>query len=618
MKFQTGLTAMLMLGTATNSPTQPANPLSTDSAKSAGPAFRVTAYKIEGNTVLPPEKFDFLTNYTGSAVDLARLREGLGELQLLYRNLGFATVSITLPQQRLTNGIVRVKVIEGTLAGISVAGNHYFSSNNVRRALPSLKTNILLNTKWLQPEMDRANQNPDRQIYPVVSPGAEPGLSDLTLRVKDRLPLHGHIEVNDKSTPGTPILRLDTALQYNNLWQLEHQIGLQYGFAPQSSKPDDYLPRFYDQPMVASYSAFYRIPFRSDAGLRDEYERLPVDFGYNEITHQFHLPAASGNPELTIYGSRSGSDTPVRYGPLTAVVSSPLVQITSQSAERDLTFTENVGAKYALPLTEFSGVHSSLTLGFDFKNYRLRSFATNLSYFTTTLTNSGVASTTNFVIALPSNGREDVTYMPLSWGWSGERPDQRGSTSLSLEQDVFPWPLASSRPNFQTAAGSEAAGGNYTKVTANAAREEKLRAGWSILWRAAGQWASEPLISNEQFPLGGTAGVRGYQEGETYGDTGWRTTLDLRAPAAGIGSFPVGSGTVPALARPAVFMDYGEVYLLDRSDAPAVRQWGTGFGVFVTAGQHFDARLSLGWALRNTPVTAAGSLRAYFSVGLQF
>ncbi|MGD0782620.1 MAG: ShlB/FhaC/HecB family hemolysin secretion/activation protein, partial [Candidatus Aminicenantales bacterium] len=179
----------------------------------------------------------------------------------------------------------------------------------------------------------------------------------------------------------------------------------------------------------------------------------------------------------------------------------------------------------------------------------------NLSYFTTTLTNSGVASTTNFVIALPSNGREDVTYMPLSWGWSGERPDQRGSTSLSLEQDVFPWPLASSRPNFQTAAGSEAAGGNYTKVTANAAREEKLRAGWSILWRAAGQWASEPLISNEQFPLGGTAGVRGYQEGETYGDTGWRTTLDLRAPAAGIGSFPVGSGTVPALARPAVFMD---------------------------------------------------------------
>ena len=39
----------------------------------------------------------------------ARLREGLGELQLLYRNLGFATISVTLPQQRLTNGIVEVR-----------------------------------------------------------------------------------------------------------------------------------------------------------------------------------------------------------------------------------------------------------------------------------------------------------------------------------------------------------------------------------------------------------------------------------------------------------------------------------------------------------------------------
>jgi len=589
-----------------------------NSAKAAEPTFCVTSYKIEGNTILSPEKFNFLTNYTGPAVDLARLREGLGELQLLYRNLGFATVSVTLPQQKLTNGIVRVAVIEGKLARISMAGNHYFSSNNVQRALPSLKTNILLNTKWLQPEIDRANQNPDRQIYPVVSPDEEPGFSDLTLRVKDRLPLHGHIEVNDKSTPGTPLLRIDTALQYNNLWQLEHQIGIQYDFSPQDIKREDYMPRFYDQPMVASYSAFYRIPFLSGGSLRQEYEGLPVDFGYNEITHQFHLPQPSGNPELILYASRSTSDTPLRYGPLAEVVNSQLVTITSQSAEHDLTFTENVGGKYTLPLKEFAGVHSMLTLGFDFKSYLMQGYSTNFSYFTTILTNNGVGTSSSSVIALPSNTHEAVTYMPLSWGWSGNRPDKWGTTSLSLEQDVFLSPLESSRPNFQAAAGSRDAGNNYTKATANLSREEKLGDGWSLLWRAAGQYASEPLISNEQFPLGGTAGVRGYQEGDSYGDTGWRTTLDLRAPAFEMGSFPVEGGRVPGFGRPSVFMDYGQVNILDNSAAPAVRQWGTGIGFFVNATQHLDARLTLGWALRNTPVAAAGGLQAYFSLGLQF
>jgi hemolysin activation/secretion protein len=618
MKFKFGLTTMLLLGTVTNSHSQATNLSSSTSAKPAAPTFRVMSYDIEGNTVLPPEKFDFLTNYTGPAVSLARLREGLGELQLLYRNLGFATVSITLPQQRLTNGIVQVQVIEGKLAAITVTGNRYFSTNNVRRALPSLATNILLNTKWLQPEIDRANQNSDRQIYPVIAPGEEPGLSDLTLRVKDRLPLHGHIDFNDKSTPGTPLLRLDSALQYNNLWQLEHQAGLQYNFSPQDTKPDDYWPRFYDQPLVASYSAFYRIPFGSETGLRDEYEQLPVDFGYNEVTHQFQLPRASGNYELTIYGSRSSSDQLVRFGPLETVVNNSLIQITSQSAERDLTFTENLGAKFTQPLKEFSDVHSTLTLGFDFKNYRLQSFATNLSYFTTVLTNNGVASTVNSVIALPSNLGHEVTYFPLSWNWAGQRTDKRGSTSFSLEQDVFMSALGSKRSYFQAAADSQAAGGDYTKLTANVTREQTLPDGWSILWRASGQCASEALISNEEFPLGGTAGVRGYQEGETYGDDGWRTTLDLRAPALGIGSFPVSRGTVPALVRPAVFMDYGEAYTLDRGDVPVVRQWGTGVGIFLTAGQHFDARLSLGCALLNTTLTPAGTLRAYFSVGFQF
>lgn len=162
--------------------------------ESKKPTLEVRAYRLEGNTVLAVAEFNILTNYLGE-LDFARLREGLGKVQLRYRELGFPTISITLPPQRITNGIVRVKIIEGRLERISVTGNEYFSANNVRRALPSLTTNILLNTKWFQPELDAANQNRDRQIYPVIEPGFEPGTSDLTLKVKDRFPLHGRQEI---------------------------------------------------------------------------------------------------------------------------------------------------------------------------------------------------------------------------------------------------------------------------------------------------------------------------------------------------------------------------------------------------------------------------------------
>jgi len=592
----------------------------TNAGSAQGPAFDVREYQVEGNTVLPEKMIDgILTNYTGPSVDVARVRQGLGELQLLYRNLGFATVSVTLPQQRLTNGVVRVVVIEGKLRAINVTGNRYFSTNNVRRALPSLRTNVLLNTRWLQPELDRANANADRQVYPIVSPGPEPGTTDLTLQVKDRLPLHWHLDLDDKATPGTPLLRMDNAVQFNNLWQYEHQVGLEYNFSPTAMKTDNYLPRFYDQPAVASYSAFYRAPLGAGQSLRELYDAMPVTFGYDQVTHQFNLPPPTGRPELIVYASRSATEIPTRYGPLNVLTNTVLLAVSEQSAERDLTFNDNLGFKLTVPLQVLAGLHSSFNAGFDFKSYQSTSFSTNLSYVALYGTNSlgNRVLVTNQTVALPANSGQGVQYLPFSLGWSASRPDSFGSTSLTFDDHLFLDALASERKGFQAVAESKEAGGNYTTIRANVTREENLPAQWSLLLRGGAQWASEPVISNEQFPLGGTGGVRGYREGETYGDSGWHAQLDARAPPVNIGYFPFEHNQVPAELRGSWFMDVGQAWLQD-SSAGVLDECGTGPGLYLTAGRRFEARLTLGVALRNGQLTHAGGLNGYFSVGVQF
>jgi hemolysin activation/secretion protein len=72
--------------------------------------------------------------------------------------------------------------------------------------------------------------------------------------------------------------------------------------------------------------------------------------------------------------------------------------------------------------------------------------------------------------------------------------------------------------------------------------------------------------------------------------------------------------------RPSFFVDYGERYLLDPppSRRSTERMLGTGLGFYVTAGEHFDARFTVGWAVLGTPGTHAGQARGYFSVGYQF
>ena len=102
-----------------------------------------------GNTVLPTGVVEVvLAPYTGPKITFDSIRQALADLQMAYRDRGYVTVSVGLPPQKLTNGIVRMQVTEGRLAEINVLHNRFFSTENVLRALPSLQRTCSIRTSW--------------------------------------------------------------------------------------------------------------------------------------------------------------------------------------------------------------------------------------------------------------------------------------------------------------------------------------------------------------------------------------------------------------------------------------------------------------------------------------
>ena len=136
-----------------------------------------------------------------------------------------------------------------------------------------------------------------------MRPGLEPGTTGLILDVQDRLPLHGRLEWDNYSPPGTPELRVNANASYDNLWQLNHSLGLQYGFSPDLMKPSldgAHLPlNPLDSPNVTYYSGFYRAPLGPPESMESQIGRDPNHFGYNETTKQFVLPPTTGRPEFS-------------------------------------------------------------------------------------------------------------------------------------------------------------------------------------------------------------------------------------------------------------------------------------------------------------------------------
>ena len=585
-----------------------------------GPFFEVKGYQLVGNTLLPQGIIDQIFEpYVGTNVTFEIIRQALVDLRSVYLDRGFATVSVGLPQQTLTNGIVKVSVTEGRLSEITVVnpGRVYFSSNNVMRAMPSLRPGILLTNPIFQAELDRANANQDRQIYPQVEPGATEGTTALRLEVRDQLPLHGKVELNNQSTPGTPAMRIDTSVAYNNLWQREHSFGLQYAFSPETYKNgNDWRP--YDQPLVANYSGFYRLPLGEQESVADMVAARPGTFGYNEATRKFDLPPASGRPEINIYASRSVIDTGVNNATNDVLYDIPGVRrVVNSVFQQDITKNENLGFRLTQPLPDAGIWRLSVSPGADYKIYHQTSFKTNDFAFTDVRVDSSGHPTSTNTTAVPSavpTTVQSLMYLPVTVHFDASEHDPLGTTAFGLGLSVNTWYSGPLRDVENLS--SNRVSGHWVTITPSVTREIIIHTNWTLSLHAEGQWANETLIPNEKVGFGGVSNVRGYEEGEAQGDTGWRFNSELKSPGQVIGLV---YGKQPLIVRGSVFMDYGKEYSLNQElNLPSVSLWGIGFGTVMSVGSHFEAHMLFSWPLTSTTVTRAGEPRFNFGLDAQF
>ncbi len=231
-----------------------------------------------------------------------------------------------------------------------------------------------------------------------------------------------------------------------------------------------------------------------------------TQFGYDEATHQFRLPPAGSQPDLTIYASASSSDTGVQFGPRRPVGTNntPEFSLFSQDTGQNISLNDNYGARFNFPAIVNERIRWNFSGGLDFKTYKLTSYNTN-NFYTYEVTEDDITGeiiVDQTVISSPQPVRKNsIRYLPLSIGVDFSETDKRGSTFASLNGG---YNFTGDSADFRKLAYSPNAEANFGKVTLALNRDQKLPANWSLLLRANAQAATGPLIGNEQFALGGT------------------------------------------------------------------------------------------------------------------
>lgn len=205
-----------------------------------------------------------------------------------------------------------------------------------------------------------------------------------------------------------------------------------------------------------------------------------------------------------------------------------------------------------------------------------------------------------------------VDVLPLTAGWTWNVP---GSRSFGA-QLVANLPFGRAGDDARFDASRPGARSRYQLLRLNGSGVENFGRTEQLLWRANAQLTRDALVSAEQFGIGGTSSVRGYEERALAGDHGATASLELRHALSGS---PL--GVVPGTAAVWLFADAGQVRshlgTTCASGRSSCSLWGVGAGLTARPTPASLVRLDLARAGRAAGATARGDWRLHVNLNYE-
>lgn len=235
------------------------------SAEEEMAAFDILEYQVQGNTVLPQGKIEeAVYPHMGEGKSIADVEEARVVLEKAYRDAGYPTVFVNIPEQQVDGGVVRLEVSEGDVERLRVVGSRYYSLGEIKERVPELAEGRIPHFPTVQKQLATVNRTGDRQVAPVLRPGKSPGKVEVDLKVEDQSPFHGNIELNNRYSLNTTHTRLNGSMRYDNLWQKDHSLGISFQVTPENTSETKVFSGTYLIPTDGDYWAFYGVSSQSD------------------------------------------------------------------------------------------------------------------------------------------------------------------------------------------------------------------------------------------------------------------------------------------------------------------------------------------------------------------
>lgn len=179
-----------------------------------------------------PAMANYLQKSIGHPVSMQSLQYLVDGITRQLRLEGQLLVSVWLPPQDLTDGVVRIVVHPAVVEGeIGIEGAVYFSPESYQKWIRQ-QPGQALDMVQLQQDVDWINRNPFRHATPAAASGHTAGSSRISLRTQERRPLRLFAGMDNTGTKNTDEQRLFAGFNWGNAFGRGDQMSYQYRADP--------------------------------------------------------------------------------------------------------------------------------------------------------------------------------------------------------------------------------------------------------------------------------------------------------------------------------------------------------------------------------------------------
>ena len=157
------------------------------------------------------------------------LLEGIAQAVSIYaRQHGYLVCNISVPDQNISDGVLRIAVVPGKFRQIKFVGNRWFSESQLLDDLQVGRGEIIRASTLDEAVGWTNDSNPFRRLQAQIQQVPNSNEADLIVGVQERPPLRlvAVVDTAGNSTLGEN--HYTFAATYANLWRLDHQATYQY------------------------------------------------------------------------------------------------------------------------------------------------------------------------------------------------------------------------------------------------------------------------------------------------------------------------------------------------------------------------------------------------------